>query len=70
MTAEDNQYERLKKLEGQEELSLEDLAFMLGLPKDLIREHLLPNNEKISIKDLQQKTRQLVDEHFKNNTFE
>lgn len=67
MTAEENNYEKLKRLEGQEELTLDDLAFMLGLPKELIKEHLLPDDEKISIKELQKKTKQLVEDNYKNN---
>ena len=59
-------YEKLKQQQDLEQLSLEDLAFMIGLPADLIKEHLSLDEEKISIKDLQTRTRQMVDEYFKS----
>ena len=58
--------DRFKKLEAQEELKLDDLAFMIGLPADLIKEHLLDDKDRISVKDLQAKTRAMVDEYFKD----
>lgn len=58
-------YEKLKQQQDLEQLSVDDLALMIGLPADLIKEHLTLDNEKISIKDLQARTRQMVDEYFK-----
>ena len=61
-------YEKLKLQQDQEQLSLEDLAFMVGLPAELIKEHLALNDtDKISIKDLQTRTRQLVGDYFKSH---
>jgi len=61
-------YEKLKLQQDLEQLSLDDLAFMIGLPADLIKEHLsMDDKQQISIKDLQTRTRQLVDEYFKSN---
>lgn len=60
-----SQYEKLKQQQDLEQLSLDDLAFMIGLPSEIIKEHLSLDDKKISIKDLQSRTRALVDEYFK-----
>lgn len=60
-----SQFEQLKQDQDQEQLSIDDLALMIGLPAELIKEHLTVDEEKISIKDLQARTRALVEEYFK-----
>ncbi len=61
-----SQYDKLKQNQDQEQLSIDDLAFMIGLPPEIIKEHLTLDDEKISIKDLQSRTRALVDDLFKS----
>lgn len=66
----ESQYEKLKSLQDQEELTLDDLAFMIGLPKELIKEHLMSDVDKLSIKDLQERTRALVNDVFTSKSEE
>jgi hypothetical protein len=68
MTSMENssQYDKLKQQQDLEQLSIDDLAFMIGLPAEIIKEHLTLDEEKISIKDLQSRTRELVNNIFKN----
>lgn len=61
-----SQYDKLKQQQDLEQLSIDDLAFMIGLPAEIIKEHLTLDEEKISIKDLQSRTRELVNNIFKN----
>ncbi len=63
-----SQYDKLKQGQDLEQLSIDDLAFMIGLPPEIIKEHLTLDEEKISIKDLQSRTRALVDDLFKSET--
>lgn len=63
-----SQYDKLKQNQDLEQLSIDDLAFMIGLPKEIIKEHLALDEEKISIKDLQSRTRALVDDLFKSES--